>query len=78
MYGGCLSNSCDLFEVFQHGKLYQFGYRDKDVVENSFDDLKSLLDIKRLRVQNYQTMEGRLFVQFLALILINSIRKKAQ
>ena len=39
-------------------------YRNKDVVENSFDDLKNQLDMKRLRVQNSQTMDGRLFVQF--------------
>lgn len=32
--------------------------------------------MKRLRVQNSQTMDGRLFVQFLALIYINTIREK--
>lgn len=51
-------------------------YRNKDVVENSFDDLKNQLDMKRLRVQNSLTMDGRLFVQFLALIYINAIRTK--
>ena len=51
-------------------------YRNKDVIENSFDDLKNQLDMKRLRVQNSQTMDGRLFVQFLALIYINAIREK--
>lgn len=51
-------------------------YRNKDVVENCFDDLKNQLDVKRLRVQNSQTMDGRLFVQFLALIYVSSIRKK--
>ena len=51
-------------------------YRNKDVVENSFDDLKNQLAMKRLRVQNSQTMDGRLFVQFLALIFINAIREK--
>ena len=49
-------------------------YRNKDVVEKSFDDLKNRLDMKRLRVQNSQTMDGRLFVQFLALIIISAIR----
>ncbi len=51
-------------------------YRNKDVVENCFDDLKNQLDMKRLRVQNSQTMDGRIFVQFLALIYINAIREK--
>ena len=56
--------------------MQQKKYRNKDVVENSFDDLKNQLDMKRLRVQNSQTMDGRLFVQFLALIFINAIREK--
>ncbi len=51
-------------------------YRNKDVVEKSFDDLKNQLDMKRLRVQNSQTMDGRIFVQFLALIFISAIREK--
>ena len=51
-------------------------YRNKDVVENCFDDLKNQLDMKRLRVQNSQTMDGRLFVQFIALIYISALREK--
>jgi hypothetical protein len=51
-------------------------YRDKDVVENCFDDLKSQIDMKRLRVHRSAAMDGRLFVQFLALIYISAIRKK--
>jgi len=51
-------------------------YRNKDVVENSFDDLKNQLDMRHLRVQNSLTMDDRLFVQFLALIFINAIREK--
>ncbi len=49
-------------------------YRAKDVVENSFDDLKNSLDMKRLRVHTAEAMDCRLFVQFLALIYISSIR----
>ena len=49
-------------------------YRNKDVVENCFDDLKNSLDMKRLRVHSSQTMAARLFVQFIALILISRIR----
>ena len=51
-------------------------YRNKDVVENSFDDLKNQIDMKRLRVHQSLTMDGRLFVQFLALIFINALREK--
>ena len=53
-------------------------YRNKDIVENCFDDLKNQLDMKRLRVQNSMTMDGRLFVQFLALIFISVIREKTR
>jgi len=53
-------------------------YRNKDVVENCFDDLKNHLDMKRLRVHTAATMDSRLFLQFLALIYISSIRNTAQ
>ncbi len=51
-------------------------YRDKDAIEKCFDDLKNQLDMKRLRVQSSSAMDGRLFVQFIALILISALRKK--
>lgn len=50
-------------------------YRDKDVVEKSFDDLKNQLDMKRLRMHSSAAVEGRLFVQFISLILISALRK---
>jgi transposase len=53
-------------------------YRRKDAVENCFDDLKNQLDMKRLRVHGSPIMDSRLFVQFLALIVISAIRKTAQ
>lgn len=49
-------------------------YREKDVVENSFDDLKNTLDMKRLRIHSATAMDSRLFLQFLALILICRVR----
>lgn len=51
-------------------------YRDKDVVEKSFDDLKNHLDMKRLRMHSSAAVEGRLFVQFISLILISALRKE--
>jgi transposase len=50
-------------------------YRARDRVENSFDDLKNQLDMKRLRVHTSKAMDSRLFLQFLALILISQMRK---
>jgi transposase len=51
-------------------------YRDKDVVEKCFSDLKNQLDMKRLRMHSSATADGRLFVQFVALIYISAIRKE--
>ena len=51
-------------------------YRDKDVVEKSFDDLKNQLDMKRLRMHSSKATDGRLFVQFIALILMSGLRKE--
>lgn len=51
-------------------------YRDKDIVEKCFDDLKNQLDMKRLRMHSSATADGRLFVQFIALIYISAIRKE--
>ena len=53
-------------------------YRAKDVVENSYDDLKNQLDMRRLRVHDSTAMDSRLFLQFLALILISKIRTTIQ
>lgn len=50
-------------------------YRDKDIVEKCFDDLKNQLDMKRLRMHSSATVDGRLFVQFIALIYISALRR---
>ncbi len=50
-------------------------YRNKDLVEKCFDDLKNQLDMKRLRIHNSTSMNGRLFVQFVALIYISAMRR---
>lgn len=49
-------------------------YRNKDVVENCFDDLKNGLDMKRLRIHSSEAMRARLFIQFLALVIISRMR----
>ena len=49
-------------------------YRKKDIVENCFDDLKNGLDMKRLRIHSSEAMDTRLFIQFLALILLSRMR----
>ena len=49
-------------------------YRLKDTAEKAFDDLKNDLDCKRLRIHSTQAMDGRLFIQFIALILSARIK----
>jgi transposase len=51
-------------------------YRDKDIVEKCFDDLKNQLDMKRLRMHSAAAVDGRLFIQFIALIYISAIRRE--
>jgi transposase len=46
------------------------------LVEKCFDDLKNSLEMKRLRMHTSATVDGRLFEQFIALILISAIRKE--
>ena len=49
-------------------------YRMKDSVEKHFDDLKNDLDMKRLRIHSSSAMDGRLFIQYIALILSSQIK----
>lgn len=49
-------------------------YRQKDAVEKGFDDLKNDLDMKRLRIHSSAAMEGRFFIQFIALILVSYLK----
>lgn len=49
-------------------------YREKDTVEKTFDNLKNDLDGKRLRIHSKEAMEGRLFIQFIGLIIKSEIK----
>ena len=49
-------------------------YRMKDTIEKHFDDLKNDLDMKRLRIHSSAAMDGRLFIQYIALILSSQIK----
>jgi transposase len=49
-------------------------YRERALVESQFDDMKNDLAMSRMRTHNQDTMRGRAFVQFLALVLTAQIR----
>jgi len=50
-------------------------YRRKDRVEKFFDSMKNDMDRKRLRIHSRKTFEGRLFLDFLALVVYSKISK---
>lgn len=53
-------------------------YRNKDVVEKAFGNLKERLNMRRLLVSSEQSLDGKLFVEFLALIFLSYIKKQMQ
>lgn len=50
-------------------------YRNKDLVEKAFSNLKNRLDMRRTKVSSEESLEGKLFVQFIALIYISYIHQ---
>lgn len=51
-------------------------YRNKDVVEKGFANIKDRLNGKRMLVSSDASLEGKLFVEFIALIYLSYIKKK--
>lgn len=51
-------------------------YKNRDVIEKAFFDLKNNLDFRRLRTHSGKTTEGKIFVGFLALIMRSYILSK--
>jgi hypothetical protein len=49
-------------------------YRQRACVEQHYDDLKNELDMMRLRTHRQETMAGRVFTHFIALILLQQLR----
>jgi transposase len=53
-------------------------YRNKDLVEKAFGNLKERLSFSRPSVSSEQSLDGKLFVEFVALIYLSYIKKKMQ
>lgn len=51
-------------------------YRNKDLVEKAFGNLKERLNLRRTAVSSDISLEGKLFVQFVALIYLSYIKKQ--
>jgi len=53
-------------------------YRSKDVVEKAFGNLKDRLNFRRIQVSSELSLNGKLFVEFVALIYLSYVKKKMQ
>ncbi|MCQ2402547.1 MAG: transposase [Lentisphaeria bacterium] len=53
-------------------------YRSKDVVEKAFGNLKERLNCRRLLTSSDESLNGKLFVEFVALIYLAYINRKMQ
>jgi transposase len=53
-------------------------YRNKDLVEKAFGNLKERLNFSRTAVSSDQSLDGKLFVEFIALIYLSYVKKKMQ
>ena len=51
-------------------------YRMKDVVEKAFGNIKERLNMRRLLVSSEKGLDGKIFVEFIALILISHLDQK--
>ena len=50
-------------------------YRTKDLIEKAFGNLKERLSMRRTSVWSEENLDGKLFVQFVALIYLSYIKK---
>lgn len=50
-------------------------YRTRNDVELGFDDVKNSMDLKRMRNHTEKTIKGKIFVTFIALILLTQLRE---
>jgi transposase len=53
-------------------------YRNKDFVEKAFGNLKERLDLRRTLLSSELSLEGKPFIEFVALIYLSYIKKQMQ
>ena len=49
-------------------------YRDRDMIEKCFDDMKNRTDLKRLHCRKEETVSGKLFVAFISQVILSRLR----
>jgi len=50
-------------------------YRSKDMIEKAFGDLKDRLNMRRTSVSSEENLEGKIFLQFVALIFVSYVKR---
>ena len=50
-------------------------YRSKEIVEKAFGNLKERLNFRRMQVSSELSLNGKLFVEFIALIYLSYVKK---
>ena len=53
-------------------------YRNKDLIEKAFGNIKDRLNLRRLLVSSEKSLDGKIFVSFVALIYLSYIKKHMQ
>lgn len=53
-----------------------FAYRQRNDIELLFDDMKNIIDCNRLRVHTEQVMQGRLFINFITLVVLTALKER--
>lgn len=53
-------------------------YRDKDLIEKAFGNIENRLNLRRLLVSSEKSLDGKLFVSFVALIYLSYLKKQMQ
>ncbi len=53
-------------------------YRSKDIVEKAFGNLKERLSFRRMQVSSELSLNGKIFVEFIALIYLSYVKKAMQ
>lgn len=53
-------------------------YRSKDITEKAFGNSKERLDFRRMQVSSELSLNGKLFVEFIALIYLSAVKQKMQ
>lgn len=51
-------------------------YRNKDLIEKAFHDIKDRLNMRRVHVSSEDSLKGKLFTQYIALIILSYIKKQ--